>query len=112
MIFLFFLFSTAFLFPQKKALIDGVLAVVDDQIILQSDIQEQVFFLAKEKNISLQKTPLAVERLWEKVVQDQVDRLIVLSFAKKDTFITVSSEEVNKTLNQRIESYINNNKNN
>ena len=102
-----FIFLFSFVFSQEKALVDGVLVVVDDQIILRSDIQEQVFFLAKEKNISPQKTPLAFEALWERVVQDQVDRLVVLSFAKKDTFVTVSNEEVNKTLNQRIDSYIN-----
>ena len=106
MIAFLFIFLLSFVFSQERALVDGVLVVVDDQIILRSDIQEQVFFLAKEKNISPQKTPLAFEKLWEKVVQDQVDRLIVLSFAKKDTFVTVSNEEVNKTLNQRIDSYI------
>ena len=102
-----FIFLFSFVFSKENALVDGVLVVVDDQIILRSDIQEQVFFLAKEKNISPQKTPLAFEKLWEKVVQDQVDRLVVLSFAKKDTLVAVSSEEVNKTLNQRVDAYIN-----
>ena len=101
-----FIFLFSFLFSQEETLVDGVLAIVDNQIVLRSDIQEQVFFLAKEKNISPQKTPLAFERLWERVVQEQVDRLVVLSFAKKDTLVVVSSEEVNKTLNQRIDAYI------
>ncbi len=101
-----FMFLFSFLFSQESPLVDGVLAIVDNQIVLRSDIQEQVFFLAKEKNLSPQKTPLAFERLWDRVVQEQVDRLVVLSFAKKDTLVAVSSEEVNKTLNQRIDAYI------
>ena len=103
-----FVFIIFFSFPycQKENIIDGVLAVVDNNIILRSDIEEQVFLFAKEKNISPQKTPLAFQKLYEKIIDEQIDRFVVLSSAKKDTFITVSSEEVNKTLNKRIETFI------
>ena len=57
MIFIFFLFS--FCFSQNQGVIDGVLAIVDNSVVLRSDIEEQVFLLAKEKNISPQKSPLA-----------------------------------------------------
>ena len=38
---LFLLFS--FSFSQGMGVIDGILAIVDDNIILRSDIEEQVF---------------------------------------------------------------------
>ena len=102
LIIIFFSFS----FCQNSNIIDGVLAIVDNNIILRSDIEEQVFLFAKEKNISPQKTPLAFQKLYEKIIDEQIDRLVVLSSAKKDTLITVSNEEVNKTLNRRIDTFI------
>ena len=101
-IIIFFSFS----FCQNSNIIDGVLAIVDNNIILRSDIEEQVFLFAKEKNISPQKTPLAFQKLYEKIIDEQIERLVVLSSAKKDTFITVSNEEVNQTLNRRIDTFI------
>lgn len=103
-VFFFFFFCVAF--SQETGLVDGLLVVVENNIILRSDIEEQVYFFAKERNISPQKTPLAFERLFGRVLEDQVDRLVVLSFAKKDSFITVSNEEVNNTLDKRINAYV------
>jgi len=101
---LFFLFS--FIFSQSSGIVDGVLVVVGDDIILRSDIEEQVFMVAKQKNISPQKQPLAFDRLFKRVVEEQIDRLVVLNFAKQDTFISVTNEEVLKTLNQRIDAFV------
>tara|TARA_Y100001970_G_scaffold18650_2_gene20953 strand:+ start:24543 stop:25808 length:1266 start_codon:yes stop_codon:yes gene_type:complete len=105
MIFIFFLFS--FCFSQNQGVIDGVLAIVDNSVVLRSDIEEQVFLLAKEKNISPQKSPLAFEKLYKKIIEEQIDRQVVLAFAKKDTLISVSNEEVNNTLDKRIETFVN-----
>ena len=82
------------------------MVVVGDDIILRSDIEEQVFMIAKQKNISPQKQPLAFDRLFKRVVEEQIDRLVVLNFAKQDTFISVTNEEVLKTLNQRIDAFV------
>jgi len=103
---LFFFLLLCFSFSQNLGLVDGVLVVVENSVVLRSDIEEQVFLLAKEKNISPQKTPLAFERLYKRVIEEQVDRLVVLAFAKKDSLISVSNEEVNSTLDRRIDSFI------
>ena len=102
-----FIIFFSFCFCQNQSVVDGVLAIVDNSIILRSDIEEQVFLLAKEKNISPQKSPMAFEKLYKKVVEEQIERQVVLSFAKKDTLITVSNEEVNNTLDKRIETFVN-----
>ena len=99
---LFFSFS----FSQGMGVLDGILAIVDDNIILRSDIEEQVFIIAKEKNISPQKTPLAFQSLYEKIIEEQIDRKVVLSAARQDSLIEVTNEEINKTLNQRIDAFI------
>tara|TARA_Y100000816_G_scaffold151110_1_gene107589 strand:- start:437 stop:1705 length:1269 start_codon:yes stop_codon:yes gene_type:complete len=104
-IFTFFLFFS-FSFSQGMGIIDGVLAIVDNNVILRSDIEEQVFLIAKEKNISPQKTPLAFQSLYEKIIEEQIDRKVVLSAAKQDSLIEVTNEEINKTLNQRIDAFV------
>ena len=101
---LFLLFS--FSFSQGMGVIDGILAIVDDNIILRSDIEEQVFLIAKEKNISPKKTPLDFQALYEKIIEEQIDRKVVLSAAKQDSLIEVTNEEINKTLNQRIDVFV------
>ena len=98
---------TSLVFSQTSGVVDGVLVIVGDEVILRSDIEEQVFMLAKQKNISPQKQPLAFDRLFKRVVEEQIDRLVVLNFAKQDTFISVTNEEVIKTLNQRIDAFVN-----
>ena len=104
-IFTFFLFFS-FSFSQGMGIIDGILAIVDNNVILRSDIEEQVFLIAKEKNISPQKTPLAFQSLYEKIIEEQIDRKVVLSAAKQDSLIEVTNEEINKTLNQRIDAFV------
>ena len=103
---LYLLFLFCFSFTQGLGVVDGVLVIVEDNVILRSDIEEQVFLLAKEGGVSPQKTPLAFESLYKKVIEEQIDRLVVLSFAKKDSLILVSNEEVNNTLDQRINSFV------
>ena len=81
MIFFFLIFFCVGL-SKEVGIVDGLLVVVENNIILRSDIEEQVYFLAKERNISPQKTPLAFEKLYGRVLEDQIERLVVLSFAK------------------------------
>jgi len=103
--FFIFLFSSFLLSQPTQQHIDGVVAVVGDLIVLKSDVFEQSLLLAKQKNISPQKSPLAFERLFEKTLKEKVDRLLVLNAAIKDTSIEVSFDEINLNLQDRIDSF-------
>ena len=106
MISLIFLSFLCLLFSEKpQNHIDGVVAVVGDFVVLKSDVFEQAFLLAKQKNINPQKSPLAFERLFKKTLNDKVDRLVVLSAAQKDTSLEVSFDEINANLKDRIDSF-------
>ena len=67
---LYLLFLFCFSFTQGLGVVDGVLVIVEDNVILRSDIEEQVFLLAKEGGVSPQKTPLAFESLYKKVIDE------------------------------------------
>ena len=101
---LFLLFS--FVLCQPSSHVDGVVAVVGDRHVLKSEILEQTLLLAQQKNINPQKTPLLLEKLYNKVLNERIDRLVVLSFANQDTALSVSREEINQSLDDRVDFFI------
>ena len=48
--------------PQNH--IDGIVAIVNNSMVLKSDVLEQSVMVAKQKNINPQKTPLAFEKIF------------------------------------------------
>ena len=99
-----FLISLSFVFNQQ--IVDGVLAVVGDKAILRSDVINQAQIIAKERGIDPQKTPLSFESVFQQTLEENIDRLLVLNAAEKDTNIIVSYEEVNSALNDRIDYFV------
>jgi len=101
-LFCFFAFS----FGQNPYHVDGVVAVVGGEVVLKSEVVDRAVLLAKEKNISPQSQPFLFQRLFERVLQEQVHRLIVLHSAKKDTSIVVSFDDINTELEGRISYFV------
>jgi len=101
---LLFLFS--FLFSQPSSHVDGVVAVVGDRPILKSEVLEQTLLLAQQKNINPQKTPLLLEKLYNRVLQERIDRQVVLFIANQDTSLSVEREEINQSLDDRVDLFI------
>ena len=61
---LFILFCFCFCQQGSLSHIDGVVAVVNNNIVLKSDVLEQSVLIAKQKNINPQKTPLLFEKIF------------------------------------------------
>ena len=99
-----FLISLSFILPQQ--VVDGVLAVVGNRAVLRSDVINQAQIIAKERGVDSQKTPLAFESIFQQTLEENIDRLLVLNAAEKDTNIVVSYEEVNSALNDRIDYFV------
>jgi len=105
MIFIFLFFCLAFN-QQTPNHIDGVIAIVGDNVVLKSDVLEQSFMVAKQKNVNPQSSPLLFEKIFNSVLNEKIDRLVVLSAASNDSLVSVSYEEVNATLDDRIDGFI------
>ena len=98
----FFVFLIlSFLFPNY---LDGVIAVVGDKAVLKSDVLDQAYMLANQKNIS--PSDPRFEQVFDAVLKEKVHRLIVLSSAEKDTSIVVSYSEINTELESRIDYFL------
>lgn len=99
-----FLFLFCFVFAQEH--VDGVIAVVDDKVILKSDILEQTMMLARQKQINPTSRPLVFEELFKRVLDDKIDKFVVLAIANQDTLVEVGFDDVNNSLEDRINLFV------
>lgn len=85
--------------------LDQIVAVVNDHIILKSDIDQQVQQYIMQMQQQQQQQISFDEDIWYTVLQNVIDRHIMLDQAKRDS-IVVSDEMVDQNIDQRIQSSI------
>jgi peptidyl-prolyl cis-trans isomerase SurA len=91
------LFAATCSFAQEKK-IDGIVAVVGDEIITESDINEAENYARSEGQAVTDKCSFVETMMKEK---------IILYKAKQDTLISVGKDEVSREAESRIEGYRN-----
>ena len=82
---------------QKGQLVDGVVAVVGDEIILESDIVEQANFAKQQGEIAGDKCSF---------VESLLNNKLLIYHAKKDTLIPDRSKEIREQANQKYEQIL------
>jgi len=93
-IFFLLIFYSAILNAQE--VLDKIVAVVDNEIILKSELDFQTNLLAAQKNIDP-----SIPGLKENVLNSMIEEKLVLAQAALDS-ITVSDEEVNQRIDYQI----------
>ncbi len=82
---------------KKDQKVDGIAAVIGSQIVLESDV-ERDFLVSKSQGIQVEdKCEFLNDIMMEKMLIDR---------AKQDTLITVTDDEVNRTLNNQIDDFV------
>jgi len=76
--------------------IDGVAAVIENSILLKSDLVQMINMAAIQQRIDPNNNPDAFIKLQESVLQSMVDQKIVLEMAAVDSII-VEEKEVTKS---------------
>ena len=99
------LFSSFFIFAQNQP-VDGVLAVVGDNLILHTEVLQQSQMTAIQMGVDFNKNPYAFEQIYNETLQGLVDQYIVLNAAEKDTNIVLTSEEIDSALELQINDLI------
>ncbi len=102
LLFLIPLFGFAQQAPEES--VDKIVAIVNDHIILKSDVDEQVqqyMFQMQQQNQQISFG----EDIWYAVLQNIVDRNIMLDQAAIDS-ITVTNQQVNQNIDQRIDQSV------
>ena len=91
-------------YPNNKT-IDGVAAIVEENIILKSDLMQMVNITATQNKINISETSEAYIKLKNNVLQSMIDQKVMLEMAILDS-ISVEETEVNNSLDQQIENLI------
>ena len=99
-----FLFLFSFLLGSTS--VDGVLAVVENEVVLKSDVLQQSYMLASEKNIDPYTNQVAFEGLYDDVLNQMVDNLVLYDLASKDTNVVVLDQDVEERLGLEIKRRI------
>ena len=88
-----------------QQVIDRILAIVDEEIILLSDLNEALQQAAVQLELDPQSDREKIEQLRSELLDRMIDEKILLVKAKEDT-IEVTDSEVEKTLENRIQQTI------
>ena len=102
----FFLILTTTKGQEPPLFIDGVAAIVENNIILKSDLNQMVNMMAIQRGINPNENFDQYIKLKDIVLESMVDQKILLEKAKEDTTIEFSENEVNQALDQQINNII------
>ena len=80
--------------------IDEIVAIVGDKIVLLSDIDGLVGGLIQQ-----QRVPYSDE-LWHQALEQVIDQAVLTEHAKRDTNIVVTEDQIDQSLDQRIDAMI------
>ncbi|MDZ7693438.1 MAG: peptidylprolyl isomerase [Balneolaceae bacterium] len=90
----------------EKKTLDRIIAVVNDHAILKSEIDQQAADYMLQLRRNSQREIEFSKELWYSVLQNVVERYILLDNARLDS-VTVTDEQVDQNINQRIDQVIN-----
>ena len=98
--------ALSFSFSQNDVqYIDGVAAIIEDHVVLKSDLIQMVNMAAIQNKIDPRTNPDAYVQLQGSVIQSMVDQKIMLEMAEIDS-IVVDEKEVNQALDQQIQMLV------
>ncbi len=98
--FLYLVFSQ--IYPNE---IDGVAAIIENHIVLKSDLAQMVNMAVVQNRIDPTKDKESYIKIQNSVLQSMIDQKIMLKMAEKDS-IVVGEKEVNQALDQQIQMFI------
>tara|TARA_Y100001970_G_scaffold278918_1_gene385358 strand:- start:5295 stop:6563 length:1269 start_codon:yes stop_codon:yes gene_type:complete len=90
------------IFPNE---IDGVAAIIENHIVLKSDLAQMVNMAVVQNRIDPIKNGEAYIKIQNSVLQSMIDQKIMLEMAEKDS-VLVGEKEVNQALEQQIQMFI------
>jgi hypothetical protein len=83
---------------QDGFVLDQMVAVVEDDVILRSDVDAFVFNFMQQQ----QQQPAYSDELWHEALREMINQKVMLVHARRDTNLVVSDSQVEETLDDRI----------
>tara|TARA_A100001011_G_C14208747_1_gene798965 strand:+ start:57 stop:1331 length:1275 start_codon:yes stop_codon:yes gene_type:complete len=102
---LYFSFFLSFIHSQNNKSIDGVAAIVEEHLVLKSDLAQMVNMSIIQNKIDPIKDIDKIETLEKSILESMIDQKIILKKAELDS-VVVEENEVDLALDQQIEMLI------
>lgn len=81
---------------QENRVMDEIVAVVEDDIILRSDVNAIVMSAIQQQGLEYS------DELWEEGLMELVDQKVILAYAREDTNVVVTDDQVEQELDSRL----------
>ena len=82
---LFFVLGVSF----SQGKLDGLVAIVGDNIILQSDVLQQAQIFAASRKIDPTKSPYLFKQIYNETLENIINQYVILDVAVKDTNLII-----------------------
>ena len=92
-------------FSQEEILLDRVASVVENKIVLMSDVVLAANAVAAQQKINPNTSPAIYKKLLEDSRESMVEQLLIIEMAEQDS-VDILDKDVDKALNQQIENII------
>ena len=93
------------LFLPAQQMVDGIAAIVGEDIILFSEMNQYAFEIAQQSGIDIYQNPEAFSILQRQALRDLVNSKIILLQAEADS-IEINERNVEATADQQLQQYI------
>ena len=98
-LFLCVLFS--FFLPAER--VDGVLAVVGNRVVLQSEVLQQTHVRAQQLGVDPYKMPTTFESMFIETADEMGNNFVLLDLVERDTNIVITQSDVEENVRIEIE---------
>ena len=102
---IFLLFFCSILFSQQSILLDEIAAVVDDEIVLLSDVVLSANALAAQENVDPYKSPNEYKNLLLKSAESMIEQLVIIKMAEIDS-VMILEKDVERALERQVQNII------
>ena len=92
-------------FSQEEILLDRVASVVENKIVLMSDVVLAANAVAAQQKINPNTSPTIYKKLLEDSRESMVEQLLIIEMAEQDS-VEILDKDIDKALNQQIENII------
>ena len=102
---LYILLITSFIEAQQEILLDRVASVVENKIVLMSDVVLAANAVAAQQKINPNTNPSAYQEILESSRESMVEQLLIIEMAEQDS-VEILEKDIDKALNQQIDNII------
>ena len=92
-------------FAQERVVLDRVASVVEDKIVLMSDVVLAANAIAAQQNINPTKNPALYNNILDQSLESMIEQLLIIEMAEIDS-VEVLDKDVDRSLDQQVENII------